>query len=291
VNSRLSESQIGVIQVILASFGFGFLGIFSKYAFQLGFDVGHILVARFSLAAIFLFLILILYKPVHLKISWSQLFLSLALGIFGYALFATFYFKSLQGLSVSLASLLLYTYPLWVFLINFIFGYRSNRFILGTQFLSLCGLLLILIGQIAVRSNDALFFGLASGLSYAIYILVSQKYQQNVNPIASSFWIILGASVGLVVLNKPDLKFFTELQLWMWWPALALAFVCTLGPLLLIQSALQKISSNQVAQLSLLEPLTAVVLSTLVLHEQLTYLQSIGSILLGLGLWLSRPRS
>ncbi len=104
----------GFMCIILAGIGFGFLGIFGRLAFNSGMTVGQLLTFRFSFAAIVLFLGLLIFKRSALILNFRQILISAGLGIFGYAVFSTLYFKSIQGLSVSLAALLLFTFPLFV---------------------------------------------------------------------------------------------------------------------------------------------------------------------------------
>jgi drug/metabolite transporter (DMT)-like permease len=141
MNSR--QRVIGFIEIIAASICFGFLGVFGKLAFSNGISVGELLTYRFLLAAFLLWATLILFKPSWAEISGRQFLISGALGVFGYALFATLYFKAVEGLSVALAALLLYTYPLWVQVITFVMGEKPTPWQLLCTAIASVGLVFI----------------------------------------------------------------------------------------------------------------------------------------------------
>ena len=197
---------IGFIEIISASICFGFLGIFGKLAFNNGISVGELLTYRFILAAFLLWSALLLFKPKWTEISGKQFLISGALGIFGYALFASLYFKAVEGLSVALAALLLYTYPLWVQLIAFFMGERPSVWQMMCTGIAFTGLIFLLWGQINVSSALGFMCGLGSAIAYAIYIVISEKYQKYIRPMTSSLYIISFGAVALLLFHNPLLK-------------------------------------------------------------------------------------
>lgn len=277
---------IGFIEIIAASICFGFLGIFGKLAFNHDISVGELLAYRFLLAAFILWSVLLLFKPNWTEISGKQFLISGALGIFGYALFATLYFKAVEGLSVALAALLLYTYPLWVQAIAFIMGERPSPWQLMCTSIAFIGLIFLLWGQINVGSALAFICGLGSAVAYAIYIVISEKYQKYIRPMTSSLYIISFGAAALLFFHNPSierLESFSSTQVQI---IFGIAVICTILPMTLVLGSLQKLKKTEVALLSMLEPLTAALASWAILGEGLTLLQLIGGflILAGLGL-------
>ncbi len=277
---------IGFIEIIAASVCFGFLGIFGKLAFNHGISVGELLTYRFILAAFILWAILLLFKPKWTEISGKQFLISAALGIFGYALFATLYFKAVEGLSVALAALLLYTYPLWVQVIAYLMGEKPTSWQLLCTVIAFIGLIFLLWGQINVGSALAFVSGLGSAIAYAIYIVISGKYQKYIRPMTSSLYIISFAAMALLFFHNPSierLESFNNTQVNI---IFGIAILCTIIPMTLVLGSLQKLKKTEVALLSMLEPLTATIASWALLNEGLSPLQLIGGflILAGLGL-------
>ena len=277
---------IGFIEIITASICFGFLGIFGKLAFNNGISVGELLTYRFILAAFILWATLLLFKPNWTEISGRQFLISAALGIFGYAMFASLYFKALEGLSVALAALLLYTYPLWVQLIAFIMGERPTPWQLLCTGIAFIGLVFLLWGQINIASAFSFICGLGSAIAYAIYIVLSEKYQKYIRPMTSSLYIISFTAVTLLVFHNPSIQRLESFNTTQVNIIFGIALLCTIIPMTLVLGSLQKLKKTEVALLSMIEPLTATLASWALLHEGLTLLQLMGGflILAGLGL-------
>ena len=141
------------MQLAAAGFGFGFLGIFGKLAFRSGLTVGELLTLRFLVAAILLGGFLFAFARHRLRIDLRQFIICAVLGILGYAVFASLYFKAIEGVSVALASLLLYTYPVMVILgARFLFKERLSKAQWLAMPVAIGGLALLLtIGLIIFR--------------------------------------------------------------------------------------------------------------------------------------------
>lgn len=278
---NLTNENKGRIEVIIASLAFGFLGIFGKLAFQANVSVGQLLTFRFFLASLFLWIWLLIFKRNLIKISKKQLILTGFLGVFGYALFSTLYFEAVQGISVALAALLLYTYPIWVTLFSALFGLEritlKDWIIL---FVASLGLVLVLWGNIQASNVVALLYGLGSGLFYALYILTSSRYQKNVKPITSTLYVISFATLALAIFHRPDFFHFMGLGNDAFIAVSGLTIVCTIIPLTLILAGLQKLKGSEAALITMIEPITAVIMAKIIYDEQMNFMQMFGAFLI-----------
>ncbi|MFN7729510.1 MAG: DMT family transporter [Bdellovibrio sp.] len=108
------KSWKGPLQVLISGSCFGLLGIFAKWAYHFGFSVGELLTLRFLFASLVLGVSLLLFRPAWLLLPGKQILISLLLGLLGYAVFSTLYFESIKEMTVGLAALLLFTFPLLV---------------------------------------------------------------------------------------------------------------------------------------------------------------------------------
>jgi DME family drug/metabolite transporter len=270
----------GIIEITLGSLGFGFLGIFGKWAFASGLGVGELLTYRFIIAALVLWVGLLIFSRDKIVLPIGQILISACLGIFGYAVFATLYFTAVKGMSVGLAALLLYTYPFWVSLLGHFFLKEPMS---RTQWLYLLGAFIgvscLLWGQFHVSNSAALIAGLGSAMTYAAYILFSARYQRNVKPISSSLYVITFGAIALAVFHKPNLQMWNVLSADQWQIVLGIATIATILPMTLILAGLQKLKSSQAALISMLEPVTAAVAAGILLHETMSALQLIGATL------------
>lgn len=286
-----SGHRRGLIEVGLASLCFGTIGLFGKAAFQVGLDVGQLLTFRFLIAGFLLGAFLLLTRRQDLWLSRRSFGLSILLGVFGYAVFASLYFLAVQGLSIALAAMLLYTYPFWTVLFNAGLGERLRReqwWGLGGAGL---GLSLLLWGQLEVHSATAVLAGIASALTYALFVIVSGRTLRHSSSSGSGFWIIASATLGLYLIHQPDLSAAESWSVSTWGIICAIALIGTVIPLVLIQAGLQKLSSTETATLSMLEPVTAALVGMIWLHETLSLRQFAGAALVLISLWVTqKPR-
>jgi drug/metabolite transporter (DMT)-like permease len=276
-----NSTLIGVLQLAAAGFGFGFLGIFGKLAFRSGLTVGELLTLRFLSAAILLGGFLFVFARHRLRIETRQIFICAALGILGYAVFASLYFKAIEGVSVALASLLLYTYPVMVILgARLLFKERLT----STQWIAMPvaigGLGLLLYGDTQVNSPLALIAGVGSAFCYALYILASSRLQAKIDPVTSGTYVIAFAALGLLLIHRPDPSRMLSLTSHQWLVVAGIAVVSTVGPLILFLSGLQKLGNAQASLLSTAEPLTAAAAGAMVFGESMSGLQLVGGALI-----------
>ncbi|MGE5087305.1 MAG: DMT family transporter [Bacillota bacterium] len=271
----------GTIEISIASVGFGFLGIFGKIAFSSGLSVGEFLTYRFTLAALLIWIFLLLFKPEWVRLNKKQIFIAAMLGIFGYGFFSTLYFKAIEGLSVTLAALLLYTYPFWVNVFSHFFTHdkisKKEALVLVA---ASAGLLLLLWGHIEVRNAWAIAAGLGSAISYAIYVMVSGRLQKNVRPLSSSLYVITFGALALAAFHHPNFGQIPHLTSTAASSILGIAIISTIIPLTLELAALQKLKSSEVALLMMVEPLTAAILGWWIFGDTLSLRQIFGALVI-----------
>jgi drug/metabolite transporter (DMT)-like permease len=274
------KKWIGTIQVLAAGTGFGFLGIFGRWAFAEGFSVGELLFWRFVFASTILWITAINFRPSMILIRPSQILTSCILGLFGYAVFSNLYFMSIQGVSVGLAAMLLFTFPIFVSLgSHFVLREKMHRL----QWLSLLGasvgLMILLWGDIAVRSLNAVIAGLGASIAYSIYVLVSGKVQRNVKPLSSSLYVMTTAAVGQYLFHRPDLSKVLHFSVYQYFLIAGIAVIGSIGPMTLFLAGLQKMKSSQASILVMIEPVVATVAAWLVLGETLSLRQLTGALI------------
>jgi drug/metabolite transporter (DMT)-like permease len=103
--------------------------------------------------------------------------------------------------------------------------------------------------------------GLASGLSYAIIIILSRSYARHFSPVVLSFL----ANSFIVAMLLP---FIREVPLYAWRSILVMGIVhSTLAPILYFKG-LRTVTANRAAVLGYLEPVSAILFSMLFLNEK-----------------------
>jgi drug/metabolite transporter (DMT)-like permease len=278
--------------VVLSAAGYGFIGIFGKRAFAAGLAPGEFLTLRFAIASAALWAFMLVARRRDLAVTRRQLAACAALGVFGYALFTTLYFHALRGLSASLTSLILYTFPVIVTVAAWALfkepiGWRRA---LALPVVGV-GLVLLLSGDIAVTSWGAVGLALASALFYSAYILASSRLLRGLDSLVAGLYIMTAAAVALAVVGCPTPAEVAALDASAWGSVLGIATVSTLGPLVLFLRGLSKLSNAEASILSLVEPLTTVAAASVLLGERLSPLQLAGGALVLGALVLSSLRS
>jgi drug/metabolite transporter (DMT)-like permease len=277
--SDQKKSIIGFIFVILAGIGFGFLGIFGKLAFQSGMTVGELLTARFTLAAFIMWAVLLVTNRKLIFIPKKQILVSCLLGIFGYAVFSTLYFKSIQGLSVSLAVILLFTFPIFVNIGSYFFlKQKMNLNQIFASALSLFGIAVLLWGPMTFQSYESVLSALLAALTYAVYVLASGHYQKDINALSSSLYVITSAAIALFIFHRPDLNVFLSFKINQIYYIFGLSIISTILPISFFLMGMQKMKSSKAAIIVTIEPVIAVLAGYFILNESISFQQFVGAL-------------
>lgn len=278
---NLSSRQVGFIQIILSGMCFGALGFFGKSAFLLNITPGELLALRYSLSAILMGIAILITNPQSFILTRFQLISSLLLGICGYALFSSFFFIALTGLSASLTVLLLYTYPVMVAVLSqFILKEHLGKKGIMALVLASIGMMGLVWGELAISEPRFLLFGVGAAFFYSLYIMYSRKYLSDVPAMPSSFYVQLGAGGILSLINFQNLE--RPVSIISNHPALVIgmAIICSFMAMTLFLAGLRRITSSEASILSTTEPLFGVLIAALFLKEKLSLLQISGGVLI-----------
>jgi drug/metabolite transporter (DMT)-like permease len=198
------------------------------------------------------------------------------LGICGYAMMALMLFSSYQYLSVSLATIIFYTYPLLTYVISILL--KTNRFKWSKAgILSTClfGLFIAVQagGHISVKG---IILAFSTGLIYSLFIITSDTFIKDVPSLVSSTIICLvaGVTLGGMGLWKHEVNFHVSMDGWL--IILTLAIFSTVMPIVFFFNGVKLIGATNGALVSTLEPVTAVFLSMLFFHDVISVIQLVG---------------
>ena len=160
----------GTLLALISASSFGVMPVLTKVVYDDGVGVTGVLSVRFTLAAVVL-LLLARIRQESLP-RGRQLVALLLLGGVGYVIESLCYFAALTRISAGLTALLLYLYPaLVVLLVAAVTQKRPGRTVAVWVLVATTGTLLT-IGPVGGGQWTGVALGLASALSYAIYILV-----------------------------------------------------------------------------------------------------------------------
>jgi drug/metabolite transporter (DMT)-like permease len=223
------------------------------------------------------------------KLTWKQRLLLMAAGM-PTAITGLVYYESLRYIPASLAIILLFQFT-WIGVLIQAVSQRKrpNGIMLITLIILFGGTLLAagILEQGATKFNlVGVSLGLLSAVSYSLFILFSGKVVPTVHPAYRSLWMLIGA-VTLVFLLFPP-HFLFNGQLWgdLLMFGFLLGFFGAFIPPVLFAIGVPHIGGDMAGILGASELPVAVLLSSLVLHEQVSFLQWAGVALVLMGVAL-----
>ena len=277
----------GVGLVLLSAVGFALMAVFAKKAYAAGVSVPTLLALRFALAAGAFWVIVAIRsrppdghappgRPARRLIAGG-----LALGAFGYALEAAAFFGALSRMDASLTSLLLYIYPALVFAGAVAVGReRPDRARIAALAAASAGVALVLAGG-ARGTLDPVGVALAafSAVSYAAYVLISDRIIGRVDPVRLGALVTTGAAAAFwsycLLTGGPDLGFAAVGWGWI----VALALVSTVGAISTFALGMRRIGPATASIVSSVEPVITVGLVMAIFGERLAPVQLAGGAL------------
>lgn len=276
----MNQQHLGALLVVISSAGFATLPIFIKMAYTAGANTLTVLTFRFLLAALLLWIFL---KALGIspRINTKTAFRLSLMGIIGYGSMSFFFASSLQYLSASLAEMLLFTYPVLVSIMSFIIGVEQFNWQKGLA-LIICvsGLFLILGISLASISQLGVALGLGSAVVYSCYIMISNRVLKDVHSLVATTYVCSAAALAFALYTSVTDQLILTLPLTGWLALLGIAFFGTIVGILCFFAGIIRIGAANASIISTAEPAIAVLLSALVLGEQLTLLQGIGGLLI-----------
>jgi drug/metabolite transporter (DMT)-like permease len=263
--------------------GFASLSILGKAAFASGMTIPGMLSLRFGGAAIILGSYIVLNRRRRLYPGARLAGKLLLLGAVGYAGQSTLYFGALQRLPASMASLLLYVYPFFVALLDWLLNQQrpGRREWLAMAAAGIGVLLTLQPGQAmrgeALRMDSlGVVLVIASAAWYAGYIVISDRVVHRVGPMVSTAWIAAGAGLSFTLagwLTDGLQHSLTAQQGLIVLGMILLSTILALGAFL---AGMARVGPTAASLLSTLEPVFTVLLAALLLGERLTPVQTLG---------------
>jgi drug/metabolite transporter (DMT)-like permease len=213
----------GVALCVFSACGFGAMAIFAKEAYGAGVTVMTLLSLRFLIAAV-LFWAIVAVRGARLP-SRRVLLTSVALGAVGYAAQSGLYFGALTRIDASLTALLLYLYPVLVFVAALALGreHVSARRIVALGLATAGAALVLLGGSVGVIDGLGVAMALGAAVVYATYILVADRVVAHLDPFMLCALVATGAAVSLFAagLGSGSLHLGFAAAGWGWIAALA----------------------------------------------------------------------
>ncbi|MCJ7840074.1 DMT family transporter [Lederbergia sp. NSJ-179] len=277
---------------LLVFFGgccYGILSTFVKLAYASGFTMAEVSGSQFLFGTIFTWVLTLFIKKS--KISF-KLFIKIVVSGIPMGLTGIFYYKSLQTVDASLAIIFLFQF-VWIgTVLEWIFYQtKPNKN-------KLISILILLFGSVLAtgllveggKSLSWLGFGwgMLAACSFSAFILVSGAVGNQLHPIFKSALLSTGALCTVMILFPPVFIFHGETLLGLVPYGLMLGFFGVMLPPLLFSIGMPHVGPGLGTILSASELPVAVILSTLVLRENVTLLQWFGVICVLAGIFIGQ---
>lgn len=269
------------ISFIISMLIFGSIGLLVR---NIPFTSSQIALVRGLIGSLFLFVASFIFTH---RLSWKRmrpnLWLLIASGI-ALGLNWIFLFQSYHYTTIANATISYYFAPIFVmFLSPLILKERLNIIKVICILSAIAGMFCIAgLGSGATGKNDPLGigYGLTAAALYASVIMLN-KFLSNISGIESSFIQLLISALSLfpyvLLIDGFQMSAASGISIGL---IIIVGVVHTGIAYLIYFSALQKLSSQTVAAFSYIDPISAIVISSIFLHEEMTLLQIFGGVLI-----------
>lgn len=277
--NRLSAQAAGYAAGIVQAVLYATMGIFGKLLYACGLSPQHVMVLRFTCTVFFLGLFILFFH--------ERKFISRQRAVYVQSVFfflsAWLYFLAVERINAGLATVLFYTFPAIVALVNVVaFRERLSMRIIIALALSLCGIVLI-SGLLSPGETTldplGIAFAIGACLSFAIYSVLIQKTARVESSFTATFTISLVCLVASLLLFSPELGGLAHVGIREVALASGLAILATILPIVLYIYAIGRIGATKAAIISIIETPSSLLLAWLILGETIDILQGIGALL------------
>jgi drug/metabolite transporter (DMT)-like permease len=249
---------------------------------------------RYSVALIFLIPLAFRQNRNFFKEGLKKIPLMAALGLTGIFGYNFFFFKGLKSIPASRGALLVSLNPLFVMLLSaLVYKEKITKLKLLGVLVSLTGLVIVVsrgqIGSVFSSFQVGDLFILGCPVTWAIYTIIARPALQHTTPLQATTWASLtGLSFLLLFsLSEPAMP---KITLEIGASLLYLGLIGTVVGFVWYYDGIQKIGATRTAIFTNLVPVFAILLSVLLLHEEVIWFTWLGGILVLSGVWITNSQ-
>ena len=255
----------GILLIAVSAASFGTLAIFGRFLYADGLDTFTMLFLRFGFAALFMTIFLVARRE---PLPRGKILLQLiGMGALGYVGQSFSYLTAIKFASAGLVALLLYLYPMFVFVLSVII--LRER----VTWLKVTALVLALFGTAltvdpAGGQLQGILLAICAALIYSVYIIIGTNVMKHVSPVQSSLVIFASAGAvygALMAVNGAHLPASDR----GWLGIAGMVLIATVVPVAAFLAGLDRIGPTNAAMLSTLEPVVTVLLAAWIFKERL----------------------
>ena len=271
---KLSKSaMIGYPSGIITGITYGLNPLFAMPLMNQGTAIESILFFRYFFAVVLLGAFLFLSKE-RFKISGKQAGILLVLGLL-YTMSSLFLFEAYHYIASGLATTLIFLYPVLVAIIMVFLGVVPSWPVWLAIAATFGGVVIMTQGSSGEEINPlGVILSLGSAFVYSLFIVIINR-SKTIAPISNSLLTFYALSVGAIVFmskiafsDTPIMTGITYCGDWL--NLLGLALLPTIVSTATLAVATRNIGATKASVLGVFEPITAILVGTLMFGEALT---------------------
>ena len=274
MNAKLSRNAIiGYPAGIITGITYGLNPLFAKPLMNAGASTEAILLFRYGIAVILLGAYLLLKKE-NFRITLRQAGVLLSLGLL-YTASSTFLFEAYKYIASGLATTLVFLFPAMVAIIMVFLKVVPSWPVWLSIAATFAGVMIMTGGAEAEKVNPiGVWFSIASAFVYALFIVIINK-SKVISSIPNSlltFYALLTGTfffIGRCLFSGADLMAGIDGGM-AWGNLIGLAVLPTIVSTASLAVATRNIGATKASVLGVFEPITAILVGTMVFGEALT---------------------
>lgn len=271
---------IGVSAALISALMFGISPAIAKLAYEGGSNGMTMTFTRSLMSLPFLFLIARQQK-ISLRLTKKDLLLVVLVSIFGSFLTTLMLYSSFSYISVGMASVLHYFFPIFVVLVSIvIFKEKTSWWKILALVLGFAGVLTFM-GGTAESNLIGLLLAVGSAITYAAMLIsVERTALSKFHCVKLTFYTSLIASPVAFIVGLAGNKLNLQMTAEAWLYSFVVSLMVGVIGFTLLNYAIVKIGASSTSVISMAEPLSGVLFGFLILGEKLTPLNWLGCILI-----------
>ncbi|MDY3070635.1 MAG: DMT family transporter [Parabacteroides sp.] len=264
---------IGYPAGIITGITYGLNPLFGVPLMKNGASVESILFFRYIIAVLLLGGFLLLSRQ-SFKISWKQAVVLLILGML-YTSSSIFLFEAYNYIASGLATTLIFLYPVLVAIIMVFLRVVPSWPVWLSIFLTFVGVVIMTQGDSSQAINPTgVILSLGSALVYALFIVIINR-SKIIKDISNTLLTFYALSVGAIIFMGKIMISGTGITTGLtgnmaWLNLIGLAILPTIVSTATLAIATRNIGATKASVLGVFEPVTAILIGTVVFGEPLT---------------------
>jgi len=262
----------GILLIAISAASFGTLAIFGRFAYASGMDTFTVLFLRFSTAAVLMATLLAARRE---SLPRGRVLGQLiGMGALGYVGQSFSYLTAIKYASAGLVALLLYLYPMFVFILS-VLVFREK-----VTWIKIFALILALVGTALTVDPKGgeltgVLLAISAALIYSVYIIVGTNVMKHVSAVQSSTVIFASAGVVFGLITAFNGAQFPTVNSG-WFAMFGIVLIATVIPVVTFLAGLDMVGPTNASMLSTLEPVVTVLLAAWLFQERLTTVALLG---------------